>query len=135
MRLATILRRLDSSVLVSSQVSLIISNALDKLRNTETDLAVPINIAEHFTENRVQASDPPHRTGKLWVRPQTDPFLLWGHTVEGLWQVALEAESHQEWNDLTNRLLLWRTLVGEGNTKIGEWARRQMLETLSVGQK
>lgn len=127
-RTIAILRRLDVAVLIPSQVSSIIISTLSKLQSTEVDLMIPVDITEHLANNQLPPSNPPHRSGRLWTCTQPDPFLLWGQKVEGLWRVALEAENGKHWNELTNCVLLWRAVVGEENSRTGEWVRRQMIE-------
>ncbi|TFK24236.1 hypothetical protein FA15DRAFT_423825 [Coprinopsis marcescibilis] len=64
-----------------------------------------------------------------------DPLALWGRLVELLWRVVMSSNCQEPeiWNKLTSRLLVWRAIVGEENSKEGEWARIQCVLNLGLG--
>lgn len=75
---------------------------------------------------------PPHRARGLHDVPTTDELLRsWGETVETLWRVAASVDGDgmyvQVWVMLTTRLVVWRALVGEEASRVGEWARKMLL--------
>ncbi|CAL1701993.1 unnamed protein product [Somion occarium] len=126
LRVVSILRRLDVSHLMVEQVSLVVSYAMKKLEETEATLTISPDVATYgFADQSIPA--PPHPSRKLWLRAKTEPLWLWGRTLEDLWQVTLQMERCPCWKGLTYRLLLWRAIVGEQRSVVGEWARRQVL--------
>ena len=57
-----------------------------------------------------------------------DHVQVWGDAVETLWRIAMTFETKiSAWNTLTCRLLLWRAIVGEDASVVGEWARREVI--------
>ena len=76
---------------------------------------------------------PPHRAhGLLGVPVTVERLGTWGATVEALWRVAmtLEGDGTHMWAMLTQRLVVWRALVGEEDSPVGEWARKQVVLAL-----
>ncbi|KAJ7459833.1 ribosome 60S biogenesis N-terminal-domain-containing protein [Mycena latifolia] len=74
---------------------------------------------------------PPHSGQELQVVGDHDPLLTWGKSVEYLWQASMTlSEKPVVWDALTSRLLIWRSVVGEEGTAVGEWARKVTLENL-----
>ncbi|PPR04905.1 hypothetical protein CVT24_007149 [Panaeolus cyanescens] len=81
----------------------------------------------------------PHRSNTIHQRIQVDDhevsptalqpkLVAWGTNLELLWQACmLTTQSKDTWDALTPRLLLWRSLIGEQNTAIGEWARKEVV--------
>lgn len=75
---------------------------------------------------------PPHRGQGLHDVPKTEePLWSWGEIVERLWRAAMSlgddgTRAHVHvWAMLTSRLVVWRALVGEEATRVGEWARKE----------
>ncbi|KAH7907124.1 ribosome 60S biogenesis N-terminal-domain-containing protein [Hygrophoropsis aurantiaca] len=57
-----------------------------------------------------------------------DPLLSWGEAVEELWRASMTLhEQWIGWDSLTSRLLIWRGLVGEDGSSVGEWARKEVV--------
>jgi nucleolar pre-ribosomal-associated protein 1 len=60
---------------------------------------------------------------------------LWGQSVELLWRVTMTVMDKNSmlsaWTALTPRLLLWRSLVGEERSAVGEWARRETVRLVN----
>jgi len=73
---------------------------------------------------------PPHRAhGLLDVPVTVEPLRTWGVVVETLWRVAmaLEGDGTHTWAMLTRRLVVWRAIVGEEVSPVGEWARKEVV--------
>lgn len=76
----------------------------------------------------------PHRAHDLFVAPTSCATQDWGVCVEALWRVTMTRQKKcPEWEELTSRLLIWRSLVGEDGSKIGEWARREVVVSIKSG--
>lgn len=78
---------------------------------------------------------PPHRAQGLHDVPTTnEPLQRWGEVVEQLWRVAMSLNADgmhtRPWVMLTTRLVVWRALVGEEASRVGEWARKEVLLAL-----
>ncbi|KAJ7590818.1 ribosome 60S biogenesis N-terminal-domain-containing protein [Mycena floridula] len=75
---------------------------------------------------------PPHNAHGLHeIQDSNEPLVNWGETVESLWQVAMKSEHKSSaWDTLTNRMLIWRGFVGEEETPLGEWVRKEVLASL-----
>jgi len=57
-----------------------------------------------------------------------DRIKVWGHAVEAMWRIMMTIETKTStWDALTCRLLLWRAIVGEDASGIGEWARTEVV--------
>ena len=90
---------------------------------------------EHHSTTLVAVTSkaPPHSAQTLHLSPASVGLRTWGTCVEALWQVAMRLETKcAEWDMLTARLLLWRSLVGEEGSEVGEWARREVVKNLEV---
>ncbi|KAJ7780624.1 ribosome 60S biogenesis N-terminal-domain-containing protein [Mycena maculata] len=76
---------------------------------------------------------PPHSGHELQAVADNDPLLTWGKSVEYLWQASMTLSVKPlVWDALTPRLLIWRSLVGEEGSSVGEWARKSTLEMLRM---
>lgn len=76
----------------------------------------------------------PHRAHDLFVAPPSCATQDWGVCVEALWRVTMTRQKKcPEWEELTPRLLIWRSLVGEDGSKIGEWARKEVVVSIKFG--
>lgn len=75
------------------------------------------------------ASSPPHSAFRLHEAPACDDHVqVWGDAVEALWRITMTFETKiSAWDTLTCRLLLWRAMVGEDASVVGEWARREVI--------
>lgn len=83
------------------------------------------------TPTDAHTSLPPHTTSTLHLAKPEAGLGTWGACVEALWRAAMSLEEKcEEWGALTARLLLWRTLVGEEGSMVGEWARREVVQNL-----
>jgi nucleolar pre-ribosomal-associated protein 1 len=64
---------------------------------------------------------------------EQDPVQVWGEGVEALWRITMTLESKTPtWDALTCRLLLWRAIVGEDGSAVGEWARKEVVRNLGM---
>jgi nucleolar pre-ribosomal-associated protein 1 len=76
---------------------------------------------------------PPHRSHRLHTPlPKSnaqDTLWLWGWSVEYLWRASMTGghRAPEGWGALTRRLLIWRAMVGEEGSEVGEWARREVV--------
>lgn len=75
---------------------------------------------------------PPHQSVGLHESYHTENELqVWGKSVEALWRVSMTLEEKSSsWDILTTRLLIWRAVVGEDGSELGEWARRELLQNI-----
>ena len=56
--------------------------------------------------------------------------------MEMLWRSAMTLEQKcPAWDLLTPKLLVWRMIVDEDGSQVGEWARIQVLKIVSVFSK
>ncbi|KAJ7644108.1 ribosome 60S biogenesis N-terminal-domain-containing protein [Roridomyces roridus] len=80
------------------------------------------------------ASDlPPHGGEDLQAAADRDPLLTWGTSVECFWQASMTLPGKSlVWDALTSRLLVWRSIVGEERSVVGEWARKLTVKNLRV---
>lgn len=77
-------------------------------------------------------SYPPHIDQDLFRASNDDSAIWWyGQCVETMWRVAMVLPKPSEsWNDLTDRLLVWRAYAGAENTALGEWVRKEVVRNL-----
>ncbi|KAF7984362.1 hypothetical protein HWV62_15393 [Athelia sp. TMB] len=62
---------------------------------------------------------------------EEDLLHVWGKGVETLWRVTMNfTEKSAAWDVLSCRLLLWRALVGEEGSQVGEWERKEIIRAL-----
>ncbi|KAG9026256.1 hypothetical protein FRB95_009056 [Tulasnella sp. JGI-2019a] len=85
--------------------------------------------------------DAPHTGLRADPLAKQSDSQVWGEIVEMLWQVSMTLPSGQRtgdtsWSRLTSRLLVWNAMQrGAGardQHRIGEWARRQSLASLTA---
>ncbi|TDL17669.1 hypothetical protein BD410DRAFT_754176 [Rickenella mellea] len=123
-------------------ISLTLQSAVHALEAFEAKSDLPIPSALHFFPDSAaeegNASQPPHGSYGLHQVTSTkgddDLLRAWGDCVERLWQVAMVCnEKDAAWDALSCRLLVWRALVGEGGTEVGEWARKEVVRCLGAG--
>ncbi|KAH9931396.1 ribosome 60S biogenesis N-terminal-domain-containing protein [Amylocystis lapponica] len=75
---------------------------------------------------------PPHSASRLYEVPDADSIQVWGKCVETLWHISMTTnEMCPEWDELTARLLVWRSIAGAERCLVGEWARKEVLRNLS----
>ncbi|OCH95273.1 hypothetical protein OBBRIDRAFT_767994 [Obba rivulosa] len=108
-----------------------IARCLERLRTWEEELAVPPTgrlPAGAQPETELPAA--PHASRDLFDTPSIETLHMWGECVQALWRVVMSMDNRsQQWDALTTRLLLWRSLRGN-DEQIGEWARRQVVTLL-----
>ncbi|KAI0352520.1 hypothetical protein OH77DRAFT_1523331 [Trametes cingulata] len=74
-----------------------------------------------------------HRSHHLFDPPPAPRIELWGECVESLWRASMTLPTKtQEWDALSSRLLIWRSIAGMSGSEAGEWARREVLENLKL---
>ncbi|KAF9040788.1 ribosome 60S biogenesis N-terminal-domain-containing protein [Panaeolus papilionaceus] len=117
--------------------------ATDQLQKLESSVSTAV--PETFSSAALKAlkdrfvQQPPHRSHTIHQRIQIEDeevsptalqpnLVAWGTMLELLWQTCMmTTQTNATWDELTPRLLLWRTLIGEGNTSAGEWARKEVV--------
>ncbi|KZT00261.1 uncharacterized protein LAESUDRAFT_688308 [Laetiporus sulphureus 93-53] len=112
----------------------LITRCVLRLRDLEKDLTISHLGALSRTRDNVSRSStrlPPHPAHGLFGQIGSDPLEEWGECLETLWRATMsQGRSCTAWNELTPRLLIWRALAGEEKSKVGEWARRQVIANL-----
>ncbi|GBE85449.1 hypothetical protein SCP_0706360 [Sparassis crispa] len=117
----------------SSHIRLLIARCLSWIKAIESEVEFPpsgrltrsLSHAEH-----AQVPSAPHYSRGLFEKPVCSSLRIWGDAVETLWRVSMTLEEKTgEWDELTCRLLIWRSMAGEGSS-VGEWARREVLRNL-----
>lgn len=83
--------------------------------------------------DRVQCSScilPPYSSRGLFDHDRKDAIIEWGECIEQLWRACVsQHDKCPEWDALTHRLLIWNT-INSGRTKVGEWARKEVIQCL-----
>ncbi|KAI8984871.1 ribosome 60S biogenesis N-terminal-domain-containing protein [Trametes punicea] len=72
-----------------------------------------------------------HRSQQLFDPVPPVSIELWGECVESLWRISTTLPNKMaEWDALSSRLLIWRSIAGARKTEMGEWVRREVLANL-----
>ncbi|KAI0368460.1 hypothetical protein BV20DRAFT_969281 [Pilatotrama ljubarskyi] len=72
-----------------------------------------------------------HRSQHLFDPPPSPTVEIWGECVESLWRASMTLPAKtKEWDSLSSRLLIWRSIAGTSRSEAGEWARREVLGIL-----
>ena len=122
--------RLTANSTTSSLAGLsnILDVATDRLVVAEESLDCSLH---EWTPSMNSCVLPPHSSHGLHRLSFESELDSWGHAVEDLWKASMTSEvKGAAWDRLTPRLLVWRATVGERNSPVGEWARREMLSML-----
>ncbi|CAK5281477.1 unnamed protein product [Mycena citricolor] len=73
----------------------------------------------------LNAESAPCRAEDLHRVPEMDCLTAWGFSLECLWQASMcLPQKSTAWDELTPRLLVWRSMVGLERCVVGEWARK-----------
>ncbi|KAI0333443.1 hypothetical protein GY45DRAFT_306027 [Cubamyces sp. BRFM 1775] len=105
---------------LEAEVAIPTSGQLTMPLDVEQDKAVPVTL---------------HRSQHLFDPAPTPDIELWGECVESLWRVSMALSAKTgEWDALSSRLLLWRSIAGAERSAAGEWARREVLENLRTSE-
>ncbi|KAJ7109702.1 ribosome 60S biogenesis N-terminal-domain-containing protein [Mycena crocata] len=108
----------------------LLSSCLKAVRLFEAHLDIPRS-GTVVLRNASLPDRPPHSGQDLQVVGDYDLLLMWGKTIEYLWQASMTlSEAPLVWDALTCRLLVWRSLVGAEGTDVGEWARQVTVQNL-----
>ena len=117
-----------TSSLSLAGLSNILDVATERLVVAETSLDCSLH---EWTPSMNSCVLPPHSSHGLHRHSFESELDSWGHAVEELWKASMASEvKGAAWDRLTPRLLVWRATVGERNSPVGEWARREMLSML-----
>jgi nucleolar pre-ribosomal-associated protein 1 len=128
-----LLRLSLSSGASSSRLSPVVTKALKCLRSLEEQIELPSAFTKRVTlsDSRFPRLHGAHGLHEPLV--EEDPVQVWGEVVESLWRVTLTLEVKlPEWDALTCRLLVWRSMVGETGSEVGEWARKEVVRNLCL---
>lgn len=107
--------------------SLLVDTALMELKQLETTIVVPGNM----NDDGNLEPQPFHYAQGLYEIPEREPVQVWGRAVETLWRVAMSCEKkNPSWDELTYRLLVWRSIAGEESVR--EWTRREAVMMMNV---
>ena len=95
-------------------------------------IEVHLNIPRHLmTRSRASPSHSPQIGPDLYAVDDRDPLLRWGRSIEDLWQASMTLpDKPLVWDALTRRLLIWKSVVGEDGSALGEWVRQNVREVL-----
>lgn len=105
----------------------LIISSVSKLRELEVTILIP----QSPLQISACVSGPFHYAKSLHDLPEEDPMQTWGKAVEFLWRISMKSgNSGSSWNELSSRILLWRSIVGEEGSEISEWARREVVNNL-----
>ncbi|KAL7281927.1 hypothetical protein ACG7TL_003394 [Trametes sanguinea] len=118
----------------TSHTPALLARGVHWLQEMEADVAIPatgrlpsIVDVDHDKKSAVHL----HRSQHLFHPAPQVSTELWGDCVESLWRVSMTLpHKTAEWDALSSRLLVWRSIAGTRRTEAGEWARRQVLENL-----
>ena len=102
----------------------------------EAEVAIPTSgsLTAPFQPTRNTPPVKLHRSQHLFDPAPSPTIELWGDCVEALWRVCMTLSCKTgEWDALTSRLLIWRSIAGAEKSKVGEWARREVVENLQGG--
>ena len=119
-----------------SHIPGLLERSLHWLEPLEADVAVPTSgqLSTPFQPSSDTPSAMLHRSQHLFDPPPSPTIELWGGSVEALWRVCMTLPSRSdEWDALSHRLLIWRAIAGAERSRVGEWARREVIENLQEG--
>ncbi|KAJ7670238.1 ribosome 60S biogenesis N-terminal-domain-containing protein [Mycena rosella] len=110
----------------------LLDHCLDGVKLLETGLDIPRSRTMPLRTGSVPDM-PPHSGQELQLVGDYDPLQTWGKSVEYLWQASMTlADKPPVWDALTSRLLVWRSVVGEEGSPVGEWARKATLQNWTL---
>ena len=120
----------------ASRISDLLVCGLRWLTTMEAEVAVPTSgsLTAPFQPTRNTPPVKLHRSQHLFDPAPSPTIELWGDCVEALWRVCMTlSRKTDEWDALTSRLLIWRSIAGAEKSRVGEWARREVVENLQGG--
>jgi nucleolar pre-ribosomal-associated protein 1 len=117
-----------------SHLSSLVTKTVDRIRRLEETTDIRVYGLKRNSRRLDSTVLSLHAAHGLHVHPSfDDPLQLWGESVEMLWRTVMGfQEKHPAWETLTCRLLVWRSIVGEEGSVVGEWARREVVQNLSI---
>ncbi|KAJ7505347.1 ribosome 60S biogenesis N-terminal-domain-containing protein [Mycena galericulata] len=108
----------------------LLDHCLSSLKLLEARLDIPRSRTPSL-QNALAPDTPPHSGHELHAVTDRDPLLTWGMSVECFWQASMTLSAKPlVWDALTWRLLIWRSVVGEEESAVGEWARKLTFQNL-----
>ncbi|THH13851.1 hypothetical protein EW146_g6413 [Bondarzewia mesenterica] len=111
----------------------LLSKCLAWLVQLEEDI-VDLQDLTSLASDTPRVSLAPHSSYNLHDQPVVSSARVWGGVVEALWRASMVlSEKDAAWDELTSRLLIWRSMVGEG-CEIGEWVRREVMQNMTEGR-
>lgn len=121
-------RIVDGAVSNPAELSSALEGFVARLALVEEELDTSIRDWSHSTSSDAL---PPHRSQGLHRLDFGDDLHSWGCIVEDLWRVSMSCDGNgAAWGRLNSRLLVWRAIVGERGSPVGEWARKQTVSML-----
>jgi nucleolar pre-ribosomal-associated protein 1 len=111
-------------------LSLLVEQLLGSLKRFEKEMRLPLSYHNgHAAQSQTLRLH--GALGLLEAPSSHDPVQIWGEGVEALWRITTTFERKiSAWDALTCRLLLWRSVVGEDGSVVGEWARKEVIRNL-----
>ena len=119
----------------TGHVPVLLQRSLSFVTEMETDIAIPTSgsLASTPLFESETRSVTLHRSQQLFDSPPVLSTELWGACVEALWRVSMVLPyKTAEWDGLSSRILIWRSIAGAERTRVGEWARRETLTNLAI---
>lgn len=112
---------------------MLLDQATDRLKLLEASAHIP-HVLDENPRLKQSRPLPPHRSHGLYEPyPVDNPLQLWGDSVEALWRVTMTFEEKSAaWDALSSRLVIWRAIVGEEVSAVGEWVRTEVVQ--NIGQ-
>jgi nucleolar pre-ribosomal-associated protein 1 len=110
----------------------LLNKAVECLRRMEVTLSIPSSSARLSSATLVSC-EPLVRACEIHEPYlEGEPLQTWGHCVEALWRATMTMETKPpNWDVLCSRLLLWRAIMGQESSPLGEWARKQVVCNIS----
>ncbi|CCM00519.1 uncharacterized protein FIBRA_02553 [Fibroporia radiculosa] len=111
----------------------LLARALRWLKAAEGSLIVPVMNRVTQRANQIPPTKhrlPPYHAHVLFRASPAVELADWGECTEALWRIAMTADGGREmreaWDELTPRMLVWRSLVGQAGSEMGEWVRKEV---------
>jgi len=115
------------------RLQLLVDKLLQSLKRFEKGVKLPVSYRKDHRAARSQTLPLHSALGLLEHTSGHDPVQVWGEGVEALWRITMTLENKTAaWDALTCRLLVWRAIVGEDGSAVGEWARREVVRNLAT---
>jgi nucleolar pre-ribosomal-associated protein 1 len=119
---------------LNADTSGLVHTALLELQRLEQPIT--ISRSEMLTQHADAVSVAPYRSNRLHETRTKESLQLWREGVEALWLVTMNSEKKDsDWDALTCRMLVCRSIVGERSADVCEWMRREVVQNLRSWEK